>query len=66
MKNCTGCKWAKWKRTKTDKLHPSGDGRCQKIIKIPALPAAFFWPSYNGSSPPIAKRGIHQPSPRSQ
>jgi hypothetical protein len=57
MKNCTDCKWAKWKRTKSFNLHPSGDGRCTKMIKIPALPAAFFWPGYNGSPPPSPSGG---------
>ena len=43
MKNCTGCKYAQWDKTKTDKLHPSGDGRCQYIVQIPILPASMSW-----------------------
>jgi hypothetical protein len=57
MKNCTGCKWAQWERTKAGKLHPSGRGMCQKIIEIPALPAAFFWPGYNGIGVPSPRGG---------
>jgi hypothetical protein len=30
---------------------------CQKIIKIPALPAAFFWPGYSGSGTPSPNGG---------
>jgi len=44
MKDCTHCKYADWKRTELGKLHPSGDGRCQFVIKMPALPGAFYWP----------------------
>jgi len=43
MKNCTGCKYAKWERTKTGRLHPSGDGECVYPYKVPSLPAAMFW-----------------------
>lgn len=57
MKNCTGCKWAKWQRTKTFNLHPSGDGRCTKMIEIPALPAAFYWRGYNSGSAPSPSGG---------
>lgn len=43
MKTCTGCTWAVWKRTESGRLHPSGEGRCTAPIKIPLLPAAFYW-----------------------
>ena len=45
MKNCTGCKYAQWDKTKTDKPHPSGDGRCLYIVQIPALPPSMSWSS---------------------
>ena len=43
MKNCTHCVHAKWDRTAAGKLHPSGDGRCQKEYKVPPLPASMYW-----------------------
>lgn len=43
MKNCTGCKYAEWKRTKSGKLHPSGDGECTFPWTMPPLPAAKYW-----------------------
>jgi hypothetical protein len=43
VKSCNGCAFAEWKRTATGRLHPSGEGRCKKVIKIPELPQAFYW-----------------------
>jgi len=43
MKNCTKCKYAKWKKGNKERLHPSGDGECKFPYKIPALPASKFW-----------------------
>lgn len=43
MKNCTHCIHAAWERTKTGKLHPSGDGRCTKTVQVPQLPQALYW-----------------------
>lgn len=43
MKNCTGCKYAKWNRTASGKLHPSGDGSCLFKYKPPPIPASMFW-----------------------
>lgn len=43
MKNCTNCTYADWKKTAAGKLHPSGDGRCTKVVNIPKLPAAFYF-----------------------
>jgi hypothetical protein len=43
MKNCAGCKYAEWDRTKSGSLHPSGDGRCGYPWKLPALPASMYW-----------------------
>lgn len=51
MKTCKGCKYAGWDKTKTGKLHPSGQGRCTYPYKIPALPLAFYWLSVNLPSP---------------
>lgn len=45
MKSCKKCRHAEWKRTVSGRQHPSGDGRCAKIISIPALPAAYCWTS---------------------
>lgn len=43
MKNCTHCKHAEWKKTATGRLHPSGDGKCLYVYKVPKLPACKFW-----------------------
>ena len=43
MKNCTYCKHAKWDRTATGRLHPSGDGRCGWKVKLPLLPPSMSW-----------------------
>lgn len=43
MKNCKGCIYAKWEKTKTGRLHPSGDGNCMFKIKIPELPVSMYW-----------------------
>ena len=43
MKTCIGCKYALWKKTKTNRLHPSGDGTCEYLYKIPKLPASMYW-----------------------
>lgn len=57
MKNCTKCKYAKWDRTKTGRLHPSGDGRCEYPYKMLELPASFYWVG------PMSSRGyIYKPS----
>lgn len=44
MKNCLGCKYAKWDRTAGGKLHPSGTGRCQYQWKMTPLPASMYFP----------------------
>lgn len=43
MKNCLGCKYAEWKKTKSGRMHPSGDGQCRYNYKIPQLPNAFYF-----------------------
>lgn len=43
MKDCTHCRYAEWKRTKSGKLHPSGDGRCKFPYGLPQLPASMYW-----------------------
>jgi hypothetical protein len=43
LKNCTGCSYAKWDRTKTGRLSPNGGGECTVKIKIPPLPACMYW-----------------------
>jgi hypothetical protein len=43
MKDCTDCIYADWQRTATGRLHPSGDGKCRKIICIPKLPPCYDW-----------------------
>ena len=43
MKDCNGCKHAKWQRTASGRLHPSGDGQCEFEVKMPVLPASMNW-----------------------
>ena len=51
MKNCTNCKHAEWKRVKSGRLHPSGDGLCKYPWKMPPLPASMHWASISGNPP---------------
>ena len=57
MKTCDGCKHAAWRRTKADKLHPSGEGRCQYPYKVPPLPASMFWASWSRNENVIPSGG---------
>jgi len=44
---CVGCIYAEWERTKSGRLHPSGDGLCRYFKEHQLdyrIPAAFFWP----------------------
>ncbi len=43
MKTCKGCKYAEWDKTKTERLHPSGDGKCTYPFKTPTLPQSMYW-----------------------
>ena len=43
MKTCDGCIYAQWQRTSNGRLHPNKTGRCTFAVKVPALPAAFYW-----------------------
>jgi len=43
MKNCKGCKYAEWKRTKNNRLHPGGKGICKYKCKLPVIPASMSW-----------------------
>lgn len=51
MKNCTDCKYANWNRTKSGKLHPSGDGKCIYPYKVPKLPESMYWISQTNPTP---------------
>lgn len=43
MTDCTYCIHAKWDRTETGRLHPSGDGRCTYMVVIHQLPVSMYW-----------------------
>lgn len=43
MKSCVHCAHAVWEKTKSGKLHPSGDGRCSYPYSVPALPQSMYW-----------------------
>lgn len=51
MKNCTGCKYAKWDRTKIGRLSPTGNGICTYNYKIPKLPASMYWVGFDDNGP---------------
>jgi hypothetical protein len=51
MKNCLGCKYAEWDRSKNGNLHPSGNGRCGFPYKVPQLPASMYWIMYEVPKP---------------
>jgi hypothetical protein len=51
MKSCTNCKHATWQKTKTGRLHPSGDGVCDYPWKLPPLPASMYWIRFNDPTP---------------
>ena len=55
MKTCNGCKYAEWKKTKAERLHPSGDGMCRYPYKVPQLPESQHWVS---GSPPAPAGGF--------
>lgn len=42
-KTCLNCALAKWDRTATGRLHPSGNGRCLWVMDKIAIPRAFYW-----------------------
>lgn len=43
MKECLGCRYTEWKKTKSGRLHPSGDGRCKYQCNVPKLPTSMWW-----------------------
>jgi hypothetical protein len=51
MIDCTHCAHAAWAKTAAGKMHPSGDGRCTYIVKIPPLPACMGWGPGHRESP---------------
>lgn len=45
MKYCTDCRHANWAKTKSGRMHPSGDGMCGYVYELPPLPASMYWVS---------------------
>ena len=43
MKTCIGCKYADWNKTKSGRLHPSGEGQCRHDYQLPPLPNSRYW-----------------------
>jgi hypothetical protein len=43
VKSCKHCKWAEWRKTAAGRKHPSGEGRCTYVVRIPVIPKAFRW-----------------------
>lgn len=55
MTDCTTCRHANWERTQSGKLHPSGDGRCNRLNAHPLdlrIPPAFWWQTPQDDHPP--------------
>jgi hypothetical protein len=56
--DCTTCQLARWQRTKTGRLHPSGNGRCSwdgwKEWKIPKT---FFYTGGHRDRMPLPSGG---------
>lgn len=49
---CLTCQHARWDRTASGRLHPSGEGRCWYTIPpMPEIPAAFYWSTLSHTSP---------------
>lgn len=46
---CLTCRFAKWKMTAAGRLHPSWDGRCTWVGK---LPRSVTYPYGRGGEPP--------------
>lgn len=43
---CLGCRYANWQKTATGRLHPNGQGKCERLRAHPLdlrLPASFYW-----------------------
>lgn len=55
--SCMDCALAKWERTKTGRLHPSGDGRCQWKAPDIAVSAAFYFSGYKRKALPEPSGG---------
>lgn len=43
MKNCLRCVYAEWEKTKSNKLHPSGEGLCKFPYKVKPLPSSMYF-----------------------
>lgn len=51
---CDDCKFAKWNRTKTGRLHPDRGGRCTYLEQHPLpmdVPSAFYWVGRSAPEP---------------
>lgn len=66
MPDCTTCAYAEWNRTKTGRLHPSGDGKCTwDGWKKWVLPKAFYyvWSGCTKVAPPPSGGHINRKNP---
>jgi hypothetical protein len=64
--NCTTCALAEWSRTKTGRLHPSGEGRCSWRMTPTVIPAAFYWSGWIAHRQPEPSGGyIDRREPKS-
>lgn len=41
--NCLNCALADWTLTKSARLHPSGEGKCKFVFKMPELPKSLYF-----------------------
>jgi len=44
--NCLNCKYAKWKRDTSNKLHRDGGGKCSWEMPIIIIPKAYYFVGY--------------------
>jgi len=61
--SCLNCRLAKWQRTKSENLHPFGDGRCQWQMPEIAMPKSRYWLGFEQSMPKVSESSISRKRP---
>lgn len=63
--DCTTCQLADWRRTRSGRLHPSGDGCCKwEGWKEWKIPKAFYFVGFIGHDPRPSGGHINRRNPR--
>lgn len=56
--SCLNCALAEWYKTKSGRLHPSGDGECQWRFEQRKIPKAFYYiGTYDNHAAPAPSGG---------